>query len=216
MSVLETLHILAAGKRPSAGLLHTIRLEAFGIEVYGEEAVVETFRHAPFEITDDARIVDVGNHVSIFDGQIAIFADVSNGNISRIWRLGDGDPLEGERGISVAFDPDLTQTRGDVLFSSSDHANLERDCVESAIATGHLMLDMFTSYRARAFCIRAFGTKESFATLFAVYHLSGESERTSGYSLSATIWDGTRAKAVNDSVGQDALDLRRWTPYVPA
>jgi hypothetical protein len=214
MSAVETLRMLAMGERPVSGLLHTVRLEAFGVEAYGEEAVVESFRSSPFELSETAITIEAPGHIAVFDGSTAMIADLYGDNIARIWRLGDGDVRDGEPGVSVVFDPDLAQARGDVFFAASDHPDLDHDCAKAAVATGHLILDNFNCYRARAFCIRAFGTIDSFATLFAVFILNGDGARTAGYSMASAIYNSDGAKLVNDSVGQSAVELQLWTPRV--
>ena len=90
MSAVETLRALASGARPPSGLLHTARLTAFGVEAYGEEAIVKNLRRAPFDLSDGAAILEVPGHLAIFDGEMALVADLCCDNIARIWLLGDG------------------------------------------------------------------------------------------------------------------------------
>ena len=217
MSAVETLRMLAAGARPASGLLHTARLEAFGVEVYGEEAIVDSFRRAPFDLSDAAKIVVAIGHIAIFDGETALFADLSGESIARIWCLGDGDPVESEPQISVVFDPDLAQSRGDVFMAASDHAALAADAVESTMLAGRAIArDDPDSYLTRAFAIRAFGTAAEGAALFAVYRLAGKPDRTSGFAMAAARWTPDGLQIVRDHVGEDAVAERAWTPRIGA
>ncbi len=213
MSAAETLRTLAAGKRPTSGLLHTARLEAFGAEVYGEEAIVESFRYAPFELSNAAIAVEASGHVAIFDGDTALIADLSGENIARIWRLGAGAAVSGEPGVSVAFDPDLAQARGAVFVAATDHPVLAAEALEWVERTGRAVVcDDPNPYRARAFALRAFGTMEQGAALFAVYRLVGEPKRSSGFSLAAAHWSSGDFQIVRDAAGESAVIERAWTP----
>ena len=213
MSAVETLRMLAAGERPATGLLHTARLEAFGVEVYGEEAIVESFSRAPLVLSDAATVVETPGHLAIFDSETALVADLYGGNIARIWLLGDGEARDGEAGISVVFDPDLAQARGDVFLAASDHPALATEAVERAIAAGRA-ITRDNSYRARAFAIRAFGTAAEGAALFAVYRLTGEPARTSGFAMAAVCWTHDSLQIVRDLAGEAAISRRRWTPRI--
>jgi hypothetical protein len=216
MSAVETLRALAAGARPVSGLLHTARLEAFGVEAYGEEAILESLRRKPMQASAGATVIKAPGHLAICDKDTALFADLYGENIARIWRLGDGRPVAAEPGVSVAFDPDLSQVRGDVFFNRSDHPELAEDCVDAAMASGHRVLIDVAAYRARAFAIRAFGTARSFAVLFAVYRLSGDGMRTSGFSMAAAVGDLNGVRCITDAVGQAAVEVRPWTPRIRA
>jgi hypothetical protein len=216
MSAVETLRSLAIGARPRSGLLHAARLEAFGAEAYGEEAIIESFRRQPTSFSEDARVVASPGHVAIFDEHTAIFADVSGENIARIWRLGEGQAVASEPAVSVTFDPDLAQERGDVFFNASDHPALAGDCVEAAKAAGHRILSGMQALRARAFAVRAFGDLKSFAALFAIYRLSGDGTRTSGVFMASAFGNPDGVRCVVDVVGQVALEARPWTPRIAA
>lgn len=213
MSAVETLRMLAAGERPATGLLHTARLEAFGVELYGEEAIVERFSRAPFVLSDAATVVETPGHLAIFDSETALVADLYGGNIARIWLLGDGEARDGEAGISVVFDPDLAQARGDIFLAASDHPALAADAVGRAIAAGRA-ITRDNGYCVRAFAIRAFGTAAEGAALFAVYRLTGEPTRTSGFAMAAVRWTHDSFRIVRDLAGEAAISRRRWTPRI--
>jgi hypothetical protein len=223
MTALDTLQQLAAGKRPVSGLLHTARLEAMGVEAYGEEAIVESFRRAPMLISDPAKVVIAPGNLAIFDKHQALFADCYGDNISRVWRLGKGDPIESERGVSVVFDVDLAQMRGDVFVAASDHPTLTPDALTAVISAGQALArdddpsdDRGSAYRSRAFVVRAFGTAAEGAALFAVYRLGGipTAARWSGFAMAAAHWTNDEVEIVRDIAGEAALARRLWTPRI--
>jgi len=215
MNAVETLRALARGERPASGLLHAARLDASGAEAYGEEAIVERFRHAPIDLSPGAVVVEAPGHVAIFDGDVAVFADVFGQSIARLWCLGDGRPVVAEAGISVAFDPDLAQARGDVFFAASDHPALAPDAVDRVSAAGGVIArDDPTVFRARAFAIRAFGSASAGAALFAVYRLAGTAERTAGFAMAAARWSSGETQFVRDRAGESARAGRAWMPRI--
>ena len=217
MSAVETLRMLARGERPANGLLHTARLEALGIEAYGEEAIVESFRRAPFDLSDSAAVIAAPGHVAMFDGDTALVADLYGDNIARIWHLYDGDPVEGEPGISVVFDPDLAQARGDVFMAASDHPALAADAAANVLLAGRAIArDELHAYRTRAFAIRAFGTAAHGAALFAVHRLTGAAERTAGFAMAAARWTPDGLQIVCDEAGEASVAERLWTPRIGA
>lgn len=217
MNAVETLMALAAGEWPPKGLLHTARLEAFGVEAYGEEAIVESFRCAPFDLSDNATVVEATGHVAIFDGDTALVADLYGECITRLWQLSDGNPLDGEPGISVVFDPDLAQARGDVFAAASDHPALAPDAIGCLLRAGRAIArDDPDAYRTRAFAIRAFGTVARGVALFAVHRLEGEFDRRAGFAMAAARWTLDGLQIVRDRAGEDAVAERSWTPHIPA
>ncbi len=220
MSALDTLRMLAAGGRPESGLLHTLRLEAFGIEVYGEEAVLESFQGDAFELDDNATVVEAPGHIAIFDSDTALVADLHGTNIARLWRLGGGEHLDAERAISVVFDPDLAQARGDVFFATSDHPQLSVDAADRVrlagrtIARADHLEDDHNTYRTRAFVIRAFGSAVEGVALCAVYRLTGDPVRESGFAMAAAHWTSAGLHIVRDRAGEAAASIRPWTPRI--
>jgi hypothetical protein len=216
MSAVDTLRMLAAGERPRSGLLHTARLEAFGIEVFGEEAVVASLHSGPMILNDDAAIVEATGHLAIFDDDNALIADLFGANISRLWRMGGGPFFDPEPGISVSFDPDLAQARGTMFLSASDHPALDGDAVDSVRRAGEALARSTESdaYRTRTFAIRAFGTAAHGAALFAVHRLTGDPIRQGGYSMAAVRWTGDMMHIVRDRAGEAAISARPWTPRI--
>ena len=215
MIALETLQMLAAGQRPTSGLLHTARLAAFGTEFYGEEAIVEAFRRAPQTISDAAAVLGCRGHIAIFDSDTALFADLHGESIARIWRLGDGVPAAGEPAISVAFDPDLAQARGDVFAAATDHPALAPDAFEKLLQAGRTIAHADpAAYRTRAIAVRAFGSATEGSALFAVHRLIGNPRRTAGFAMAAVRWTSDGLTTFKDRSGEAAAVTGAWTPCI--
>lgn len=209
MSVLDHLAAIATGRRPAAdGLLGNCRLEWRGAEAYGEEAILELFRTAPFEPGDGAVTVETGAAAAWIGTGGGLVADVYDGRIGRLWRIGEGDASEPEPAVSVAFDPDLRQARGGVLLQSGDHPDLDPD--EAAALTDAVHALMAASlpqgpmHRSRSFVVRAFTGAGGTAALVATHRLTGGAERGGGFGYGALVVDGP---AVADQAPEAP-----WTP----
>ena len=214
MSALETVAQLRAGLRPKSGLLHTCRLHALGSEAYGEEAVVERFSDMVEAMPADPVVVAVPGHLALFAGDEAIFADLAGENISRLWRVGPGAPAGSETAVSVSFDPDLTQVRGDVFFEARMHRQLLIDAAPRVEAIGLELVRTDTAFRTRAFAVRAFGTANDGAALFALHRLSTGAQRNAGFIHVAARWCGNDVACMYDSAGEAAVAAAPWTPRI--
>lgn len=207
MSLLQHLEALANGRRPDGdGLLGNCRFEWRGHDTCGEEAILEVFRTAPFD-GSRAVLVETATAAAWISQQEALIADVYDGRIGRLWRIGEGAAPLPEPAVSVAFDPDLSQARGDVLIEPEDHPELDDGAFSDVVAAGRALLGETTSvpiHRARAFCVRAFSGATGTAALFAVYRLSGGTVRRSGFAYAAILLGGP-------SVADEAADIA-WTP----
>ena len=214
MSALDTLIQLRSGEWPASGLVHNCRLHAFGSEAYGEEAIVERFRTLPY-VPADPVTVAVPGHFAMFAGAGAIIADLSDDNIARMWRVGPGPAILPEPGVSVVFDPDMAQARGDVFFAASDHPALANDSADRVIEAGRaISRDNDGSSRARAFVVRAFGSAAEGAALFAVHRMTGGPIRTSGFAMAAVRWTINELHIVRDLAGEQAVVKVPWTPSI--
>ena len=223
MSALIALRRIAAGERPHGELLPPCRLEAFGLVGYGEEAIVQSFRSAPLEISSSAEVVLAEGHIAVFDGEHALFADLYGEDIARIWRLGPGQPTMGEPAIGVPFDPDLWQSRRDVALRREDHPALSEDGAAAAEAIGRDLARKWQSggdpcdYRVRPFLLRAFSAGERGAALFAIYRLGPLAQRSAGFSLAAASFQVVGGKlsgytVIRDQAGETAVHEALWRP----
>ena len=225
MSALTALRKVAGGSRPDGELLPPCRLEAFGVEAYGEEAIIQSFRRAPLEISASAEVIVAEGHIALFEGEHALVADLHGEDIARIWRLGPGDPAIGERAIGVPFDPDLWQSRRDVALRREDHPALSEDGAAAAEAIGRDLARKWQSgggpgdYRVRPFLLRAFSADERGAALFAIYRLGPLAQRSAGFSLVAARFQVAGGKlsgyaVIRDQAGESAVQNALWRPRV--
>ena len=212
MSILEILAVLARGVQPASGVLHNCRFEGFGSETYGIEAIVARFRRAPFDILAAADVVETPRGIAVFDGDRAIFADVFDGGIGRLWLLGPDGGDAPEPGLAVPFDPDLDQAGGDVFLATGDHPDLAPDAAQRVAALGRAIVRDVDGLRTRAFAIRAFGTAAGGAALFTVFRMRPDNRDVAGFTLMAARWSGDDDQLVRDAGGEAMLAGRRWTP----
>ncbi len=227
MSALQALTRIAAGQRPDGELLPACRLEAFGVESYGEEAIVQSFRSAPLALSSSAQVIAADGHIAVFDGDNALFADLYGDDIGRIWRLGSGEPAVAEPAIGVPFDPDLWQARRDVALRREDHPALSDAGAVAVEAIGRDLARAWDGaggqgdYRVRPFLLRAFSAGDTGAALFAVYRLGPLAQRSAGFSLAAASFQlsgGSLAgySVVRDQAGEAAVRQALWQPRVAA
>jgi hypothetical protein len=225
MSSLQAVRSVARGERPNGELLPPCRLEAFGAEFYGEEAIIQRFRQSPFPISDHASIVQVEGQLAVFEHDTALFADLCEGKVSRLWRLGPGPVAAAEPAIDVPFDADLSQTRGDVAMRAEDHPDISAQAYSCLEQIGRRLSREWSEeegpapYRIRAFLIRAFTQDNVGAALFSLHQLGHSPVRTSGFSYAAALFrvEGSElisCRIVRDSAGAQAIDSRAWRPRV--
>ena len=211
MSARDALIALAAGRRPvDAGgdrLLGACRLHWADVELFGEEAVLELFRAAPLDL-GGAMAVATPTGAALIGADAALVADLYDGRIGRLWRLGAGEPPEAEPFVAVAFDPDLRQQRGHVHFRAEDHPALPAGARDAVLAAGHALIDLPGAHRARAFAIRAFADAERAVALFAVHRLSGGAVRQAGFGHAAALIDPAGGR----QLVRDQQREREWTP----
>ena len=195
--MLEAMIAVARGQVP-AQLLHACRLEVGGFDAFGVEAISDAFRQDPVEMAD-AMIARNDQHFAALVGDQALFADLYDGNIGRLWRAGRPAPHAPEPFVLVPFDPDLRQARGDIEFAASDHPGLD-PAAEARVRDSGLAILAHdpAAWRSRAFCLRAFGTAAAGAALFAVYRMTAGRARQSGFGHAVASWgDGGIEYAVD-------------------
>ena len=199
MTVAKPVAAIATGGAP-AELLHSCRLEVGGFDAFGVEAIGDAFRYDPVSF-DGATMAENAMYFAAIIGDQALFADLYDGNIGRLWRAGLPAPHDPEPFVAVPFDPDLTQARGDVFFLASDHPGLAEDAETQVHQSGLAILAHDpTAWRSRAFCIRAFGSAAHGAALFAVYRMTGARIRTSGFGYAVTVWHDGMTSFVVDAI----------------
>lgn len=211
MSMSETLAALCVGHRPAGdGLLGNARLEWGGGEAYGEEAILESFRAAP--IDGAAGTLVAGTTAAAWIGsEVALVADLYDGRIGRLWRLGAGPSPAPEPAVAVAFDTDLRQVRGDVSFRAEDHPELASANYDAVIAAGNALLGADHApalHRARAFVVRAFSVGEATVALYAIHRLTAEAPRQAGFNYAVALIETDAALRLV----VDPWSPTEWTP----
>ena len=197
------LDLIARGS--AAGLLNSCRLARGGVETYGAEAIGADYRTSPWRTDGDEDWSEAENHVALVGVSGAIFADVHDGWIGRIWHVEPSAPRRcAEPAMPVAFDIDLVQARGDLLLRSEDHPTLTQGAVERVCDLGRSVAGQMphaTAFRTRAFLLRAFGDEARGAALFAVHRLGADPVRTSDFSHAIAVWRRDEASIVVDAPG---------------
>lgn len=203
MSAADDLALVLSGQRPAGGLLQTCRMAASDAEFYGEEAILERCRAAPLDLAGWDLVAGQRN-VALFGPELAVFADIHEAQIGRIWIVGSGEPAEAEPAVAVPFDPDLRQERGGVFWDEADHPGTEATLVEVLAAAGGRLIETAAvdggrpAYRVRAYLIRAWGEGDHGAGLFALHRLGPGPTRRSGFGHAAVLIDGGDEQFVRD------------------
>lgn len=197
MSAADALFALAAGRLPGDRLLGACRLQWAGVELFGEEALLELFGTTPLDL-EGATIVESDTGAALVGAEVALVTDLYAGRIGRLWRLGAGDVPEAEPFVAVAFDPDLRQQRGHVYFRREDHPALPADVRDAVLAAGRALVDLPGTHRARAFAIRAFADGERAVALFAVHQLSGGTVREADFGHAVALIEPGGTRLVRD------------------
>ncbi len=221
MTPIDALKMLLRGQRPKDALLPPCRLEGLGTEAYGEEAIVNHFRQVPFEGLEAVASVTSPANVALFVGDAAVFADIFDNRILRIWRLGPGLPCAAEPRIGVPFDTDLFQSRRDIALRREDHPQLDPNAFEPVQEIGYRLAhewsadDSHPPWRSRPFLLRAFSNGNSGAALFALYQLGSGQQRSVGFSFAAARFNFGSASLANpqivrDLAGEKAVEQAAW------
>lgn len=217
MSIASAIAAIGRGHRHPA-LLENARLETGSGEAFGEEAILSHFARQPIDL-DGATWVETATGFGAVAKGRALFGDLYNGHIARLWRL---DPAAGEPpepAVSVAFDPDLRQARRDVFARAEDHPELGDEDLEALVAAGRSLIehrepDDAPPLRIRAWLLRAFAEPHAVAGLFAT-HIVGDEPggRSAGFVFTAALVDrsGTRM-LVRDAAGEAQRRVSRWRP----
>lgn len=204
MTVLGT---LLAGDGPP--VLQTCRLEGLGGAVYGREAVAAALASLP---SDSAAFDLETTRAGLWVGDdVAIFADLIDGHVQRLWVLSDQAALTPAGAIDVPSDPDLTQAGGDVRFEPLDHVELRSDHAARIV-------DLAATWsieglaRIRPVVLRAASVGD---LAFALVRLEAEStDRPAtpvGFNALLLI-DGQTVHRRSDEAGRDQITAQGWTP----
>ena len=204
MTTADTLRALAMGTPMDDSILPACRLESGNVDSFGAEAVGDALRRAPVAALDRAVTIAGPGHCALFTDTEALVADLWDGRIGRLWRIGQRDPWVAEPAVAVAFDPDLRQARADVFVSETDHPALDRGGLDKIASLGRALVhdtrSEYAAYRSRAFVIRAFGDASRGAGLFAIHALAANPVRTPSLTYAAVRWDVAVTQSLRDTI----------------
>ena len=175
---LDLIHALLAGE-PGAGegLPPAVRAEAFGVEAFGGLGVAELLALDPVSLSPRPHVVRTAQGLALFDtdaegGEVAVVADLFDGVIGRLWRVGAAGPGAAsacrEPPTPVAFDPFLSQARSALGFVDGDLPDLDPDGRSALREVVRREAVGGGPGRPRVLAARAFGTGEGAAALLVV------------------------------------------------
>ena len=91
MSAIDHLRAVARGEAPADdGLLGNARCGWGRSELIGEESILAAFCAEPFATDGDVLVVETAQSAALVGAQDALIADVYDGRIGRLWRVGRG------------------------------------------------------------------------------------------------------------------------------
>lgn len=215
MTLNDTLKAIGQGARAPM-LLHNARLEAGGAVLFGEEMVLAHFRRHPLAL-EGARILASDTGFAVFGADDALVADLYDGHVGRMWRLGKDCGETVEPAVSVAFDPDLTQARGDVFARAEDHPGVDAAALAALLDAARELIADPAPFRTRAWLVRALADGDAAAGLFAVHRLGDEAGgRSAVLAYAAVLAEGGGHRIVRDLAGEAAVRAAGWTPRLVA
>lgn len=226
MTVVDRLCAFARGDVTAArAVLHNCRTAGFGATAYGREEGAALFRAMPLDLNPGDAVVS-DETVALFgndaDGiPAALFADVHDGQIMRLWALGsrqhDAGPVDATH---VPVDLDLDQRGGAFDVVAVDHPALDPNGAEALRRLGQDWIDgqprdIFGPVgRARPILLRAASGGGRSAALMMVQGLT-PTKGVARFAVGVLIGDA--GKIVVDAAGRAAgLACRRVVELRPA
>jgi len=213
MSALAHLRTLARGIRPANdGLLGNARCAWGASELLSEEAILAAFAARPFDIEGELLAVETPQGSALIGEGSALVADLYGGRIGRLWRVGGDLAQPTEPAIDVAFDPDMRQERGDLIFRYEDHPDLNPAAAGSLSTAARSLVERVGAdgkLRVRGFVVRAFSDPQASAALLSLYTLDNESSRSASFSYAVI---GATSGSDDVCAVSERLEAREWTP----
>lgn len=205
-------------------LAPAVRAEAFGAEAFGALAVAELFALDPVSLSPRPHVVRTAEGMALFEadadgGGVAVFADLFDGVIGRLWRLGaagaGAHAAPAEPAAAVAFDPFLSQARDGASFCGSDLRELDpagQAALEEVVKRVAANVGLRGS---RVLVARAFGAGEGAAALLVACGVGARHR----YIAVAFRYDSgalLHLQAVEDvAAGASAPDLLGASAFMP-
>jgi len=222
MSVKLHLEAIARGLRPDDdGLLSACRFACMGGEVIGEESILQALAEMPMPVAPGATLVEDAKLAFLAGEGDALVADLYDGRVGRLWRVGGGASPADEPLVDVPFDPDMHQMPVGVLFEAEDFPGLAPEGFAAAAelaaallahtAQGHGSADADTASarlaRVRLYVLRVVVAGDAVALLAAVHRLEGGPTRRAGFGHAVAFAHNAVRRFV-----LDPLPNRAWTP----
>jgi hypothetical protein len=177
-----------------------------------EEAILAGFVARPFDLEGELLSVETPQAAALIGEGRALVADLYDGRIGRMWRVGGEPAQRPEQAIDVAFDPDMSQERGDLSFRAEDHPTLDPTAAQRLLSAGRDLIEQVRNegkLRVRGFVVRAFGGPQASAALISLFTLDDEACRSASFSY-AVIGVGPNIEEVQTVY--DRSQPREWTP----
>jgi len=213
MTGLDNLRAIAQGRRPDHdGLLGSARFAWGQSELLGEEAIIASFGAHPFDLSHELLSIETPTGACLIGENHAIVADLYDGRIGRLWRVGEELEEDPEAAIDVAFDTDLRQERGALNFRAEDHPDLHSAAAENLLLAAADLVEKVRiggKLRVRAFVLRAFGSPDSSAALISLFTLDNETTRSASFAYAVV---GTSSNAQKPIIIYQPTQARSWTP----
>lgn len=197
-------------------VLHNCRLEGAGGEAYGRDPIAAVLAAAGFG--EDVATVAAAHGAALFGAEgRALFADLHNGHITRLWLLAPAgfDAIDRFERTDTPFDTDLDQRGGHLAFEPEDHPELNTADVarvrEAALEwlrpSGPHGLE-----RLRPIVIRALSNDSSAAALIAVYGKRSDAPGMARFNVAIHLpRDGEQVTVVDEAGIRYELG-RGWNP----
>jgi len=227
----ETLRDVISGAGTAcAALLHNCRLEGAGARAYGREEILYLFRNARGSL-DWVQLVEGKRCAALFtsdaSGPIAMFADLYEGRITRLWYLASTALAAAPaQRIDVPFDPAVGETEPGVAFDPADHPDLQAAHVARVHSWSAGLLEgdgdeaplprvVAGLSRPRLGVLRAFSSGDLVAVL-AMLNAQRDDGRAgiAQFLIAArlTAEHGSGATTVVDEAGRQTELARTWRP----
>lgn len=213
MSGLDHLRALVQGTRPlDDGLLGNARFSWGQSNLISEEAILASFAEHLFDLEGNILSVETSSNAVLMAGDCAVVADLYNGRIGRLWRIGGEIEHPSENAIDVAFDADMRQERGALNFRAEDHPALDSGAADRLLSSANDLIENMRregNLRVRGFFVRAFSDSKSSAALLSLFSLDNKSSRSASFRYAVV---GNAGSGDEIRVVRDQSKPRGWTP----
>lgn len=207
-------------------LLHNARFEGLGTETFGADAIADLFRAHPVRWTTVTETLAHPRAAALFGstehGPAALFADLYDGHVARLWLIADHDAGQPPAITThVPVDTDRDQRGAAFPFDPAEHPALNPEHASAIAALGAAMIDGGTPWpsaeqrhaRVRPLVLRALSAGGSAAVLLRVQSLSDTHAGGVRQAYAAALL-GVREALIPDGAGLRLAERAPWNPRV--